>query len=179
MHLECRIAFLQHCDTTEIDPDNLHVRGSSLTVMETMSRLQECVIAIRHLRQQQGLSDGTLVDAYIEADIDSSHSEFITTMAKLSSLTFGKPARPSLSAIIQGGRIHVAIDGTVDISAFKVRVQKQLEDKQKSAAAKRIKLDNPGYIAKAKPELVDETRKLLAEDDAEIERLKDTLKELG
>lgn len=176
IHTECLVAFLSNADQCCIDEHNMHQRGSHETINEVMGRLKTIVRSIRHLRQQQGLGDGVEVEAFLELDATTTslihpHKEFITVMAKLRSLSFGPSTSPGLSSPVPGGLVHVVRDRNVDVSEYNQRLTKQLEARQRSAADKKAKLSNPGYVTKAKPSTVQETRDLLAEDEAEISNL--------
>ncbi len=66
---------------------------------------------------------------------------------------------------------EVLLEGLVDAvdpSAEIARLTKLIVERDKQAIGMRSKLSNEGYMAKAKPELIEETRKKLAELDADI-----------
>ncbi len=56
----------------------------------------------------------------------------------------------------------------VDAGAERARLEKTIAERERQIAGFRSKLDNPGYLAKAKPELVEETKAKLAEAEADI-----------
>jgi valyl-tRNA synthetase len=55
----------------------------------------------------------------------------------------------------------------VDVGAERARLEKLLADKARLIAGFEGKLGNPGYLAKAKPELVAETRRMMEEAKAD------------
>ncbi|MBL9121552.1 MAG: valine--tRNA ligase [Phycisphaerae bacterium] len=56
----------------------------------------------------------------------------------------------------------------VDVGAERIRLEKTIADRERQISGFRGKLDNAGYIAKAKPELVEETKAKLAEAEADL-----------
>jgi valyl-tRNA synthetase len=63
----------------------------------------------------------------------------------------------------------------VDAGAEKERLTKEIEAKEKSAETISKRLENPGYVAKAPPKLVEESKAQLAALRAEIAALRDRL----
>jgi len=57
----------------------------------------------------------------------------------------------------------------VDVGAERARLEKLVADKGRLVAGFEGKLGNPGYLAKAKPELVAETRAMMEQAKADIE----------
>ena len=84
-----------------------------------------------------------------------------------------------LPAARPAGSVPIAFEGqelllvnlvdAVDAGAERTRLEKLVADKARAAAGFEAKLGNPGYLAKAKPELIEETRAKLAEAKADID----------
>jgi valyl-tRNA synthetase len=55
----------------------------------------------------------------------------------------------------------------VDAEAERARLHRRIEERERQIAGFRAKLGNPGYVSKAKPELVEETRRKLEEAEAD------------
>ena len=74
------------------------------------------------------------------------------------------------------------LDGLVDqadAGAERARLEKLVADRRKAAQGYRGKLDNAGYVAKAPPKVVEETRAMLAAAEADLAAAERALKELG
>jgi valyl-tRNA synthetase len=56
-----------------------------------------------------------------------------------------------------------------DVGAERARLEKLVIDKTRVIAGYEAKLGNPGYLAKAKPELVEETRAMCEQAKADVE----------
>jgi valyl-tRNA synthetase len=74
------------------------------------------------------------------------------------------------------------LDGLVDqadAGAERARLEKLVAERRKAAQGYRGKLDNAGYVAKAPPKVVEETRAMLAAAEADLAAAERALKELG
>jgi valyl-tRNA synthetase len=90
--------------------------------------------------------------------------------------------RPATAVAIPFEGSEVLLDGlvdAVDAGAEKARLSKLIAEREKQAAGMRSKLDNAGYVAKAPPAVVEETRRKLAEVDADVAAAKSALAALG
>jgi len=93
------------------------------------------------------------------------------------------PAVPPADGVplaFEGGELLLGgLVDAVDAGAERARLERTIADRERQAAGFRGKLDNPGYLAKAKPELVEETRAKLAEAEADIAAARRLLATLG
>lgn len=67
--------------------------------------------------------------------------------------------------------MHLPIEGLVDLERLIERDGRDLAKKQEDAAKLRAKLENPQFIERAKPEVVEKDRALLESLDVEIEKI--------
>jgi valyl-tRNA synthetase len=68
------------------------------------------------------------------------------------------------------GGCEIFIEGVVDADAEKQRLEKRREELLRKVTALRGRLASPGYMAKAPPRLVEQTRAELSEAEAELEK---------
>ncbi len=153
-----------------------------------MEQLQTLVSAIRNVRTGQGLPDKTQLNVLLspanaeEASALETHSAFLCDRANLESIHIeaGQSKPPaSLSEVVGDILIYVPLKGLVDLDAYRSKIEKQIEAKEKAAAGKRGRLSNEKYVNNAPADKVQETRDMLAADEAEIEKLKASLQELS
>ena len=71
------------------------------------------------------------------------------------------------------------LEGVIDIAAEKARLAKELEKIAKDTAAIEARLGNPGFVAKAPPEVLEESRERKAELEARRSKVDEALKRLG
>ena len=67
---------------------------------------------------------------------------------------------------------EIFIEDLVDAEAEKQRVNKRIAELEKQIAALEGRLNNPGYLAKAPPHLVEQTKNELEAAKAELAKLK-------
>ena len=145
------------------------------------ARVQALVDAIRKVRGERQVSPkrriALLAGESVRALIASSGG-VVETMAGLESVGASPAARPATAVAIPIEGSEVLLDGlvdAVDAGAENARLSKLIADREKQASGMRAKLENEAYIAKAPPALVEETRKKLAEVDADIAAAKQAL----
>ncbi len=104
----------------------------------------------------------------------------IMRLARLSAIGF-EDAVPRASAQIVLGEATVALplEGVIDIAAEKARLAKELEKIAKDTAGIDGRLGNPGFVAKAPPEVLEESRERKAELEARRAKVEEALKRLG
>ena len=104
----------------------------------------------------------------------------IMRLARLSSITFEESV-PKASAQIVLGEATVALplEGVIDFAAEKARLSKELEKIAKDTAAIDGRLNNPGFVAKAPPEVLEESRERKTELAARKAKIDEALVRLG
>ena len=75
--------------------------------------------------------------------------------------------------------MYTALSGLVDFDAERVRLRKQLDRLSSDNERLTKKLANPGFLAKAAPEVIEKDRAKQAETLEQIERVQAQLDELA
>ena len=83
------------------------------------------------------------------------------------------------SMLVNAGLIYLPLKGVVDLEAEKAKLHKQQKELQGWMKGLEAKLKNPGFLAKAPPQLVENTKAQLAEMQEKLKRVEDALKTLG
>ena len=91
----------------------------------------------------------------------------------------GEVPRGSAQAVLDQSMIVLPLSGLIDLDAERARLARDRVRAAKDAEAIGRKLDNPDFIARAKPEVVDENRERLAAARAEGARLEAALARLA
>ena len=71
------------------------------------------------------------------------------------------------------------LEGIIDIEAERLRLQKAVEATEKERDSLKLRLDNPNFTERAKPEAVEKARTDHDAKAAEAERLRAALERLG
>jgi valyl-tRNA synthetase len=107
-------------------------------------------------------------------------SEVIGRMARASEVVplTGEPPRNSAQMVVDEATIVLPLEGLIDLSAEKARLTRDLTKARAEAAKVEAKLGQPDFVARAKPEVVEENRDRLTAFQAEIARLEAALKRI-
>ncbi|MDE2385836.1 MAG: valine--tRNA ligase [Alphaproteobacteria bacterium] len=151
--------------------------------MEWVIRL---ISEVRSVRAEMNVNAGAkipcvLVGAGAEARARAKTWEAeIMRLARLSSLEFAD-AVPKASAQIALDEATVALplEGTIDFGAERARLAKELEKAAKDMAVLDGRLNNAAFVAKAPPEVLEESRELKAQLEAKRKKLEEAVKRLG
>jgi len=141
-------------------------------------RLQAIIGAIRNLRSEHKVDVKKLVTVSIAppgaeaVKVTQDHRGMIESLATCTIAKIADSLTPppgSVRASVNGCEIYV--EGLSDPAAEQQRLAKRREDLTKEIAAMEGRLSNAGYIAKAPPKLVEETKQKLSDAKAELEKL--------
>jgi valyl-tRNA synthetase len=104
------------------------------------------------------------------------HEETIKRLARLDAMSFAK-APPKGAALLVVGETTLALplEGVIDMGAERRRLAKEIAEAEGDAAKMDAKLANPQFVARAKPEAVEETRERKSDLEARARRLKAAL----
>jgi valyl-tRNA synthetase len=104
----------------------------------------------------------------------------IMRLARLSSIGF-EDSVPKASAqiVLDEATVALPLEGVIDFAAEKARLAKELEKIAKDTAAIDGRLNNPGFVAKAPPEVLEESRERKAELGARKAKVDEALTRLG
>ncbi len=141
---------------------------------------------VRSVRSEMNVNAGmkiacVLVGAGAEARARAKTWEAeIMRLARLSSLEFAD-AVPAASAQIPLDEATVALplEGVIDFAAERARLAKELEKAAKDMAVLDGRLNNAAFVAKAPPEVLEESRELKAQLEARKAKLNEAVKRLG
>jgi valyl-tRNA synthetase len=151
-----------------------------------LARMQELVRGVREVRNRYKLDKKAPLDvtvrcpAAVAADFESLRP-FIAQLAGVGDLRCGPDAtRPKQSATQVSGdfEAYVSLAGLIDTAAEAARLEKQQAEKLKSLQSARGKLANEGFLSRAKPEVVQQQRELVADLEAQLCVIEETLRDL-
>ncbi len=101
-------------------------------------------------------------------------------LARLSSIAFeDNVPKASAQIVLDEATVALPLEGVIDFAAEKTRLNKELEKIAKDAGAIDGRLNNPGFVAKAPPEVLEELRERKVELGARKAKVQEALKRLG
>jgi len=151
---------------------NVDFSGVDEKAISTMEWIQSFIVAIRTIRSEMDLKPSTTFTVLckssneaIKNDIQA-HLEIIQTLAKVSSLTWIDSATTppaSATALVKEVEIFIPLAGLIDKESESKRLQKEIDKLNKEIEGCQRKLDNPNYVSKAPPEVVQKEQQRLNE----------------
>ena len=153
-----------------------------------VSLLCDVVSAVRSTRARYGISPKQELPVVLRAGFENARvleglKSQIISMARASELSIvpsdaEKPAE-SACVVAHGCEVYCVLTGLIDFEAERARLSKERATLQKDEAKFAKKLSNPGFLAKAAPEIVEKDTAKLAELRDKLARVEEQLAELG
>ena len=167
--------------------------GSALIDAEAMAEMNGVVAlvsAIRTARSEMNVPAASELAAYLAIDEATgrriaNHQEQIRRLARLKELT---PATgnqlqalngKSVQVLVEGGTVFLDVADTVDLAKERARLTKEAAAIDAEIGKIVGKLENQQFLARAKPEVVEEQRERLEEARASAERVRTALSRIA
>jgi valyl-tRNA synthetase len=105
------------------------------------------------------------------------HSAAIKRLARVSDIqpSSESEGRGQISVAVGDAVYRLPVEGVIDIAAEQARLRKAIEKLEKDIHGISGRLNNPAFVAKAPPEVIDESREILAETQQQQARLREAL----
>lgn len=143
------------------------------TAASEMGLIIETISALRSLRAEFRLGEHSKIDVIVmaaspEAEaVLNANRAFIEALGKTASLTIQPVAaekpKNAATAIIAGAEVYVPVGGLIDVPKEIERLTKESTAVEADLKKLQGKLANEGFLAKAKPEVVEKTKEEAAE----------------
>ncbi|HYO57770.1 valine--tRNA ligase [Archangium sp.] len=143
---------------------------------------------LRNIRGESNLPPSARITAYVQSP-DARTREllerwrgYLMPLAGLGELRVTAPGpKPALSAAFVGPRMEVFVPlaGLIDVDAERERLRKEITRSEQEVGGIKRKLDNPNFVAKAPPDVVEKDRARVEELEARISKLRDNLNRLA
>ncbi|HEX4234329.1 MAG TPA: valine--tRNA ligase [Caldimonas sp.] len=151
-----------------------------------VTRLKAIVGSCRNLRSEMNLGPGERVPLHVigDAEFVRAATPLLKSLARISEVTlfdddaaFADASSDTPVAIV--GTTRIALHVRIDRAAEVTRLTKEIERHEAEIAKARAQLDNANFVARARPEVVDQFRTRVAEVTATLNRLRDQRARLG
>ncbi len=145
-----------------------------------MASLKAVVGSCRALRSEMSLPAGERVPLYTTGDAAfiGSATPLLKSLARLSEVTVfdddaGFAAATRDAPVAVAGATRIALHVEIDVAAETARLTKEIDRLAGEILKAEAKLGNANFVARAKPEVVDQERKRVADFSATLSRLRD------
>ncbi len=152
-----------------------------------VSLLCSVVGAVRSTRARYGISPKQELACVVKpvaanVEVLKALAPQISSMARVSELSIAadaeKPAE-SVAVVVEGAEVYSVLTGMVDFDAERARLAKERKKLEADVAKLDKKLSNPGFLAKAAPEIIEKDRAKLEDARDTLSRVEKQLAELG
>jgi valyl-tRNA synthetase len=145
------------------------------------------VTAIRNIRGEMRVAPGVTLAAAVKppdaasAALVQDHAALIQSLARATVSVDQAATRPRNSAlgVVGGLEVYVALEGIVDLTAERQRLEKEIKRAEDAIAFGRAKLARPEFAERAPAEIVDKEREKVAQQEALREKLVASLAWVG
>ena len=149
----------------------------------------QVITSLRNLRAEAGLKPHQTITALLvtedpeEQQILTAAQAYIRELAKVESLeiagSLATEPKQVAAAVVGTVQVLVPLAGLVDVEALRAKLQKDLAKLEKEAQGIRTRLENPNFLSRANSDVVQASRKQLAELEAQMQLLQARLEKLG
>lgn len=148
-----------------------------LAAEKAFETLQQTIIATRNLRAELGIAPQQEILVHLDGPGAGLVMENLALFRFLgrADATLGTPEK-AIAQVTPSVTVYLQPKG--DLSGFLERQKKRLAELEKAVESAERKLANPGFVERAKPEVVEAERERLAENKAQLERIRDNLARL-
>ncbi|MDD5458287.1 MAG: valine--tRNA ligase [Phycisphaerae bacterium] len=147
--------------------------------------IQTVIRAIRDMRSKYNKAPGEKLTASAkisagQVDMFDKNSNLVCQLANLKKFTVSNSLqKPENAAATIVEQMEIYLHDAVDIAAERNRLEKQKEELEKAKKANEGKLANENFISRAKPEVVEQTRRRLEELTEQLAAVEKYLSELN
>lgn len=144
----------------------------------------DVVYRIRNLRGELALPPGDKLDATAVTENEETREVLqraqahIENLARLSSLQVSAEPAAGIGAHFSGGSIYLDVADKIDAEKEKARLAKEVANLEKYVSSIDKKLNNPGFVKNAPPELLEEETQKKQNTGERLKQLQELLKAL-
>ncbi|MBL4694227.1 valine--tRNA ligase [Candidatus Gracilibacteria bacterium] len=153
---------------------------------QEMKLIQELIGEIRSARSESGVEPAKKINATIYAgkftETIQKNKDSISRLARIGELTIsekGEKLEKAKAIFIDQVEIYLPLSDMIDPAKEKVRIQKEIENKEKFIKGIEGKLSNKGFTDNAPKEVIEGEQKKLEEAKSTIAKLTEQLKSLS
>ncbi|MBI5451476.1 MAG: valine--tRNA ligase [Gammaproteobacteria bacterium] len=143
--------------------------------------LMACVLGVRKIRSTMNIAPGKPLPVLLQNTAAEDRQrldrnrEFLTRLARLETITVltDETAPESATALVGDMKVLIPMSGLIDKDAELTRLDKEISRLAQGVERSEAKLGNPGYVAKAPPQVVAQERQRVAEMQASLDQLRE------
>ena len=158
------------------------VGNYDLKIIQEGEKLKEIISSIRDVRNKNGLSPKIKLTVHIQATDKNLYNKFGTLIEKIANiypiLFTNSEVANAVSQLIQTDKIFIETGVQIDTESEKKKIQEEIEYYKGFIASVEKKLGNEKFVANAKPEIIENERKKMADGQSKLQSLQESLSKL-
>ena len=155
---------------------------SNPSILKMFEIVSETITQVRNIRKSKNISLKEKLTLYLKSKPEDKENKFDQIICKLCNLSAFKLTNDklenSISFMVKQFEFYIPFSFNIDVIAEKERLAKDLEYNKGFLKSVEIKLSNEKFVANAKPELIANERKKLADAEAKIKAIEEQLMSL-
>lgn len=140
---------------------------------------KEVISNVRNIRKQKNISPKEKLSLYIKGNLNENDSMFRHIIVKLCNLkdylTTDIAIEKSISFVINQGEYFIPVSQNMDMDEEIERLKKELDYNEGFLKSVQSKLANERFVSNARPEILDNEKKKLADAEAKIKGIQEQL----
>jgi valyl-tRNA synthetase len=149
-----------------------------------VAAMKAAVEGIRNFRTENKISPKAAIPVFLETKntaLWQKLAPFVTGLARLGDVQVNKaaPAGSAGKVATADFTFTIPLEGLVDKTAEKARLQNEIKKVRSDVDFSEKRLGNPGFVSRAKPELVEQEKANLAAAKEKLAVLEEAIKKLG
>ena len=188
---QAKYSDLQEIDLPDADilataswPTTKTVLSDSKEILQNFERIDALVSLLRSTRAEQKIKPKQMIRLHVSPSVNellNATDGFVEVLAGIEEVVTLKMPLETNSTLLTFEGEEIQISGlltAVDSEAQKARLTKLVDEKRNQISGFQNRLSNPGYLKNAKPEIITETREMLAQAEADLKAAESSLKNL-
>lgn len=146
-------------------------------------KLKEIISAIRDIRNKNGLSPKVKLTVHVQAADKSLYTKFASLIEKIANIEpiqyTQTEVENAVAQLVQTDKLFIETGIQVDADAEKKKISEEMAYLEGFIASVEKKLSNEKFVANAKPEVIANERKKLADGQSKLQSLKESMLKLS
>ncbi|MAT57347.1 MAG: valine--tRNA ligase [Ignavibacteriae bacterium] len=154
-----------------------------LSAEEEMDFIQNVVTAVRNIRGEMNIPPSKKINLFIKSDkVKESQINYIKSLGRVEEFNYSndlqKP-KASASSVVKDAEIYIPLEGLIDISVERERLEKEINRLSGMLTGVEKKLSNEKFVNNAPADVVEKEKQKKENWQSSIEKLKSILSDLS
>jgi len=154
-------------------------KNENADIIKHFDVVMEVITNIRNIRKQKNISPKEKLEVFEkvnQGEIIKTYDGIIVKLCNLSNFSYvNAKVDGAISFVLKHAEYYVPLSQNIDVAAEKERLAKDLDYNKGFLKSVQLKLANEKFVANAKPEMVENEKKKLADAESKIKAIEEQL----